>query len=113
MKEHTRSELTVFVVDHLMLRPRTVKELFEFVGLKVNLLTSGSAFLEAPIPDTRRRWRRCGAARHERPKLYKLARAELHVPSLVFLTAHGDIRMAVGAIKVGGSRSIFRSKPTN
>ena len=38
----------------------------------------------------------------------ELARAELHVP-LVFLTAHGDIRMAVGAIKAGAVD--FLTKP--
>ena len=38
----------------------------------------------------------------------ELARAGLHVP-IVFLTAHGDIHMAVGAIKAGAVD--FLTKP--
>ena len=105
MKEHLRSESTVFVIDHDASARTALKELFESIGLKVNLLTSGSAFLEAPIPDTPC----CLVLDVRLPGMSglklqeELARAELHVP-LVFLTAHGDIRMAVRAIKAGGRR---------
>src|SRR6478672_6610998 len=102
MKEHPRSESTVFVIDHDASARAALKELFESVGLKVNLLTSGSAFLEAPISDTPC----CLVLDVRLPGMSglklqeELARAELHVP-LVFLTAHGDIHMAVGAMKAG------------
>jgi FixJ family two-component response regulator len=110
MKEHPRSESTVFVIDHDASARAALKELFESVGLKVNLLTSGSAFLEAPILDTPC----CLVLDVRLPGMSglrlqeELARAELHVP-LVFLTAHGDIRMAVRAIKAGAVD--FLTKP--
>src|SRR6476659_9451106 len=110
MKEHPRSQSTVFVIDHDASDRAALKELFESVGLKVNLLTSGSAFLETPIPDTPC----CLVLDVRLPGMSglklqeELARAELHVP-LVFLTAHGDIHMAVGAMKAGAVD--FLTKP--
>ena len=109
MKER-RSESTVFVIDHDASARAALKELFESVGLKVNLLTSGNSFLEAPIPDTPC----CLVLDVRLPGMSglklqeELARAEVHVP-IVFLTAHGDIHMAVGAIKAGAVD--FLTKP--
>ena len=110
MKEHPRSESTVFVIDHDASARAALKELFESVGLKVNLLTSGSAILQAPIPDTPC----CLVLDVRLPGMSglklqeELARAGLHLP-IVFLTAHGDIPMAVGAIKAGAAD--FLTKP--
>src|SRR4029077_1604806 len=110
MKEHPRRESTVFVIDHDASARAALKELFESVGLKVNLLTSGSAFLEAPISDTPC----CLVLDVRLPGMSglklqeELARAGVHVP-IVFLTAHGDIHMAVGAMKAGAVD--FLTKP--
>ena len=110
MKEHPRSESTVFVIDHDASARAALKELFESVGLKVNLLTSGSAFLEALIPETPC----CLVLDVRLPGMSglklqeELARAGVHVP-IVFLTAHGDIPMAVGAMKAGAVD--FLTKP--
>ena len=110
MKEHPRSESTVFVIDHDASARAALKELFESVGLKVNLLTSGSAFLEALIPDAPC----CLVLDVRLPGMSglklqeELARAGVHVP-IVFLTAHGDIHMAVGAMKAGAVD--FLTKP--
>ena len=110
MKQSVTREAVVFVIDHDASARAALKELFESVGLKVNLLTSGSAFLETPIPDTPC----CLVLDVRLPGMSglklqeELARAELQVP-LVFLTAHGDIRMAVGAIKAGAVD--FLTKP--
>ena len=110
MKEHPRSESTVFVIDHDASARAALKELFESVGLKVNLFTSANAFLEAPIPDAPC----CLVLDVRLPGMSglklqeELTRAEVHVP-IVFLTAHGDIHMAVGAIKAGAVD--FLTKP--
>ena len=102
MKAHPRSESIVFVIDHDASARAALKELFESVGLEVNLLTSANAFLEAPIPDASC----CLVLDVRLPGMSglklqeELARVEVHVP-IVFLTAHGDIHMAVGAMKAG------------
>ena len=110
MKEQPHSESTVFVIDHDASARAALKELFESVGLKVNLLTSGNAFLEAHIPDTP-----CSLVLDVRLpgmsglKLQEeLVRAEVHIP-IIFLTAHGDIHMAVTAMKAGAVD--FLTKP--
>ena len=110
MKEQPHSESTVFVIDHDASARAALKELFESVGLKVNLLTSGNAFLEAHIPDTP-----CSLVLDVRlpgmsgMKLQEeLVRAEVHIP-IIFLTAHGDIHMAVTAMKAGAVD--FLTKP--
>jgi len=110
MKEHPRSASTVFVIDRDAPTRAELKELFESVGLKVDLLTSGTAFLEVLIPDTPC----CLVLDVRLPGMSglklqeELARAEVHVP-IVFLTAHGDIHMAVGAMKAGAVD--FLTKP--
>ena len=102
MKAHPRSQSIVFVIDHDASARAALKELFESVGLKVNLFTSANAFLEAPIPDAPC----CLVLDVRLPGMSglklqeELTRAEVHVP-IVFLTAHGDIHMAVGAMKAG------------
>jgi FixJ family two-component response regulator len=110
MKEQPHSESIVFVIDHDASARAALKELFESVGLKVNLLTSGSAFLEAHIPDTSC----CLVLDVRLPGMSglklqeELVRVEVHIP-IIFLTAHGDIHMAVGAMKAGAVD--FLTKP--
>ena len=79
-----------------------LKDLFESVGLKVKLYESGSAFLEDRIPDATsclvidvRLPAKSGLKVQE-----ELAEADVHVP-IIFITGHGDIPMAVGAMKAG------------
>ena len=79
-----------------------LKELFESVGLKVKLYASGSAFLEDRIPDATS----CLVLDVRLPETSglnvqeELARADVHLP-IVFVTGHGDIPMAVRAMKAG------------
>ena len=79
-----------------------LKELFESVGLKVKLYPSGSAFLEDGIPDATS----CLVLDVRLPETSglkvqeELARADVHMP-IIFITGHGDIPMAVRAMKAG------------
>jgi FixJ family two-component response regulator len=110
MKEQPQSDSTVFVIDDDASVRAVLKELFESVGLKVKLFASANAFLEARIPDTPC----CLVLDVRLPGMSglklqeELARAEAHVP-IVFLTAHGDIHMAVAAMKAGAHD--FLTKP--
>ena len=87
-----------------------LKELFESLGLKVRLYASGIAFLEDGISDATsclvldvRLPERSGLKVQE-----DLARADIHIP-IVFVTGHGDIPMAVHAMKAGAVD--FLTKP--
>lgn len=106
MREHS----VVLVIDADASVRAALKELFESVGLKVKLFASGTAFLEEPIPETPcclvldvRLPRMSGLKFQE-----ELTRAEVNVP-IIFLTAHGDIPMAVRAMKAGAVD--FLTKP--
>jgi hypothetical protein len=50
MKEHYASGSTVFVIDDDASVRAALKELFQSVGLHVELFASGSAFLENRLP---------------------------------------------------------------
>lgn len=106
MREHS----VVLVIDADASVRAALKELFESVGLKVKLFASGTAFLEEPIPETPcclvldvRLPRMSGLKFQE-----ELTRAAVNVP-IIFLTAHGDIPMAVRAMKAGAVD--FLTKP--
>jgi FixJ family two-component response regulator len=92
----------VFVIDDDASVRTELKELFESVGLKVILFKSPTEFLGYKIPDTSC----CIVLDVRMPEMSglklqeELAKAEVHVPVL-FLTAHGDIEMAVAAMKAG------------
>ena len=87
-----------------------LRELFEPVGLEVKSYTSGRAFLEDGIPDDTS----CLVLDVRLPETSgfkfqeELARAHIHVP-IIFVTGHGDIPMAVRAIKAGAVD--FLTKP--
>ena len=87
-----------------------LKELFESVGLKVKLYASGSAFLKDRIPGATS----CLVLDVRLPETSglnvqeELVRADVHVP-IVFVTGHGDIPMAVRAMKAGAVD--FLTKP--
>jgi FixJ family two-component response regulator len=108
-KDVTRAGVVVVIDDDASVRA-ALKELFESVGLKVKLYASGSAVLEdrltgatsclvldVKLPET------SGIKFQE-----ELARADIHVP-IVFVTGHGDIPMAVRAMKAGAVD--FLTKP--
>jgi FixJ family two-component response regulator len=88
----------VFVIDDDTSVRTELKELFESVGLKVILLKSPAEFLGYTIPDASC----CIILDVRMPEMSgpKLQKAEVQVP-VVFLTAHGDIEMAVAAMKAG------------
>jgi FixJ family two-component response regulator len=103
-------DVIVVVVDADASCRASLKELFESVGLKVRLYASGNAFLEDGIPDATsclvlavRLPERSGLKVQE-----DLARAGIHIP-IVFVTGHGDIPMAVRAMKTGAVD--FLTKP--
>ena len=97
----TKERVVVVIDDDASVRS-ALKELFESVGLKVKLYASGSAFLEDRIPDATS----CLVLDVRLPETSglnvqeELARADVHLP-IVFVTGHGDIPMAVRAMKAG------------
>ena len=92
----------VFVIDDDTSVRNALKELFESVGLKVIPLKSPAEFLGYKIPDTSC----CIVLDVRMPEMSglklqaELSKTEVQVP-VVFLTAHGDIEMAVAAMKAG------------
>lgn len=106
--EHSR-RATVSVIDDDVHIRAALKKVFESVGLNVQLFASGHSFLESPISDSAGcivldvRFPVSGLKFQE-----ELAKANIQVP-IVFLTAHGDISMAVRAMKAGAVD--FLTKP--
>jgi FixJ family two-component response regulator len=105
----TKEGVVVVIDDDASVRA-ALKELFESVGLKVKLYASGSTFLEDSIPDATR----CLVLDVRLPETNglnvqeELARADVHLP-IVFVSGHGDIPMAVRAMKAGAVD--FLTKP--
>jgi FixJ family two-component response regulator len=110
MEEGVIKEGVVFVVDYDASCRAALNELFESVGIKVKLYASGSAFLEDRFPDATS----CIVLAVRLPGMSglkiqgELARAGVHIP-IIFLTGHGDIPMAVHAMKAGAVD--FLTKP--
>ena len=111
MKEpRTKKEgIVVVIYDDASCRA-PLKELFESVGLEVKLYASVNVFLEDGIPDTTsclvldvRLPEKSGLEIQE-----QLRRAGIYMP-IVFVTGHGDIPMAVRAMKAGAVD--FLTKP--
>ena len=92
----------VFVIDDDASVRTELKELFESVGLKVSPFKSPEQFLGYTIPDASC----CIILDVRMPEMSglklqaELSKAEVQVP-VVFLTAHGDVEMAVAAMKAG------------
>ena len=109
-KEGVTKEGIVFVVDYDASCRAAFKELFESDGLEVKLYASASAFLGDHFPDATS----ClvlGVRLPERSGLKvqeDLARAGVPIP-IIFVTGHGDIPMAVRAMKAGAVD--FLTKP--
>jgi FixJ family two-component response regulator len=110
MTENPTSESIVFVIDDDASVRSALKDLLESVGLKVILFQSAAEFLESTIPDTSC----CMVLDVRMPEMSglklqeELVRAEVQVP-IVFITGHGDITMAVRAMKAGAVD--FLAKP--
>ena len=92
-----RKGVVVVIDDDISVRT-ALKELFESIGLEVKSYASGRAFLEDGIPhDTS-----CLVLDVRLPETSgfqeELARVQSHMP-IIFITGHGDIPMAVRAIR--------------
>ena len=107
-KQNVTKEGVVVVIDDDASVREALKELIESVGLEVRLYASAGAFLEAPIPDTTS----CLVLDVRLPGMSgikvqeELSRAGVPI---VFVTAHGDVAMAVRAMKAGAID--FLTKP--
>ena len=92
----------VLVIDDDASVRNALKELFESVGLKVSSFKSPEEFLGYTIPDASC----CIILDMRMPEMSglklqaELSKAEVQVP-VVFLTAYGDVEMAVAAMKAG------------
>jgi FixJ family two-component response regulator len=110
MKKNPNIGSIIFVIDDDASLRAALKELFESVGLQVEPFGSGEAFLESKHPDTTS----CLVLDVRLPGMSglkfqeELGKAKNHIP-IVFLTGHGDIPMAVRAMKSGAVD--FLTKP--
>jgi FixJ family two-component response regulator len=102
----------VFVVDDDPSVRRAIQRLIESVGLRVELFASAHEFLQAPLPDVPS----CLVLDIRLPSKSglelqrELAEDNKRIP-IIFITAHGDIRMTVRAMKAGAVE--FLPKPFN
>jgi FixJ family two-component response regulator len=112
MTKNAKGDSAVVVIDDDDAVRAAVQGLLESVGLKVVLFQSAGEFLECTVPDTPC----CMVLDVRMPKMSglqlqeELARADVQIP-IVFITGHGDIAMAVRAMKAGAVD--FLTKPFN
>jgi FixJ family two-component response regulator len=112
MTKNAKGDSAVVVIDDDDAVRAAVKGLLESVGLKVLLFQSAEEFLECTVPDTPC----CMVLDVRMPKMSglqlqeELARADVQIP-IIFITGHGDIAIAVRAMKAGAVD--FLTKPFN
>ena len=100
----------VFVVEDDASMCRALSNLFESVGLQVEVFGSASEMLQGKLPDVAS----CLVLDVRLPGLSgldfqtELAKANIHIP-IIFMTGHGDIPMSVRAMK--GGAVDFLTKP--
>jgi FixJ family two-component response regulator len=100
----------VFVVEDDASVCRALSNLFESVGLQVEVFGSASEMLQGKLPDVAS----CLVLDVRLPGLSgldfqtELAKADIHIP-IIFMTGHGDIPMSVRAMK--GGAIDFLTKP--
>jgi len=100
----------VFVVEDDASMCRALSNLFESVGLQVEVFGSASEMLEGKLADVAS----CLVLDVRLPGLSgldfqtELAKANIHIP-IIFMTGHGDIPMSVRAMK--GGAIDFLTKP--
>jgi len=103
-------EPIVFVVEDDASMRRALTNLFQSVGLEVEVFGSASEMLENKLPDVAS----CLVLDIRLPGLSgldfqtELAKAGIHIP-IIFMTGHGDIPMSVRAMK--GGAVDFLTKP--
>jgi FixJ family two-component response regulator len=103
-------EPIVFVIDDDESMRRALTNLFQSVGLKVEVYSSASEMLLGKLPDVAS----CLVLDIRLPGLSgldfqtELAKANIHIP-IIFMTGHGDIPMTVRAMK--GGAVDFLGKP--
>ena len=104
------TEPIVFVVEDDASVRRALSNLFESVGLKVEVFGSASEMLQSKLPDVAS----CLVLDIRLPGLSgldfqtELAKANIRIP-IIFMTGHGDIPMTVRAMK--GGAVDFLTKP--
>jgi FixJ family two-component response regulator len=102
MKEPSKSEPIVFVVDDDPSMRVALTNLFRSMDLGVEVFGSASELLETKLPDVVS----CLVLDIRLPGVSgldfqtRLAEAGIHIP-IVFMTGHGDIPMSVRAMKAG------------
>jgi FixJ family two-component response regulator len=95
-------EQTVFVVDDDQAVARSLRWLFETVHLKVETFSSAQAFIDGFDPSKPG----CLVLDVRMPGMSgldlqeRLAAQQIHLP-IIFITGHGDVEMAVRAVKAG------------
>jgi FixJ family two-component response regulator len=103
-------EPLVFVVEDDELVRTALSNLFQSVGLEVQVFGSASEMLQSKLPDVAS----CLVLDIRLPGLsgldfqVELAKANIHIP-VIFMTGHGDIPMSVRAMK--GGAVDFLTKP--
>jgi FixJ family two-component response regulator len=106
----TAKEPVVVVIDDDVSVRRALTNLFQSVGLKVEVFASASEMLHSKIPDVAS----CLVLDIRLPGLSgldfqaELVKANIHIP-IIFMTGHGDIPMTVRAMK--GGAVDFLTKP--
>ena len=103
-------EPIVFVIDDDASMRRALSNLFQSVGLEVEVFGSAPEMLHSKLPDVAS----CLVLDIRLPGLSgldfqtELAKANIHIP-IIFMTGHGDIPMSVRAMK--GGAVDFLTKP--
>ena len=103
-------ESIVLVIDDDASVRRALTNLFESIGLKVEVFASAAEMLDSKLPDVAS----CLVLDIRLPGLSgldfqtELAKANIHIP-IIFMTGHGDIPMSVRAMK--GGAVDFLTKP--
>jgi FixJ family two-component response regulator len=103
-------EPIVFVIDDDASMRRALTNLFQSVGLAVQVFGSAPEMLQSKLPDAAS----CLVLDIRLPGLSgldfqtELAKADIHIP-IIFMTGHGDIPMTVRAMK--GGAVDFLTKP--
>jgi FixJ family two-component response regulator len=103
-------EPIVFVIDDDASMRRALTNLFQSVGLRVEVFGSAPELLQSKLPDAAS----CLVLDIRLPGVSgldfqtELAKANIHIP-IIFMTGHGDIPMTVRAMK--GGAVDFLTKP--
>src|ERR1700676_2717908 len=107
---HGIKEAILLVVEDDASMRRALSNLFQSVGLEVELFGSASEMLQSKLPDVAS----CLVLDVRLPGLSgldfqsELAKANIHIP-IIFMSGHGDIPMTVRAMK--GGAVDFLTKP--